>query len=555
MSTRRPGVVPHPPADVARYRAAGWWQADTIPIALRRTWTAHPDRLAVATDERRITFGELDRRTDQIAAGLLDAGLRPGDAVTLQLENTAEAVEIWYGLLKAGLVPVCTLSRHRHHEIDEIARITGARAHVSQVGARGPDAVAFSRELAERVPSVEHLLLTRSPEPVEGMVQVEALGRDVDPAIARKVVDDAQHELSADEPAVFQLSGGTTARPKVIPRLHAEYLYNVRARIDRWQIDAADVMGYVLPLVHNAGIQTSLHVAHLVGIPLVLAEPLPEVFLPLFTREGVTRALLPVGFAATLADDPAMAPMARQLRMLGLSLGKVPPSLFDALTALGPTVVQEFGMGEGLIMTHCLDDPEAVRRTTVGTPISPGDEIELRDEAGRPVPPGTPGELHVRGPYTLRGYLAEDERNAVAFDAAGFYDTGDVMIERTIEGRTAYELADRTKDLINRGGEKVNAAEVEMLLLEHPAVREAAVVAMPDERLGERACAFLVTTGEAIDLAGVQAHLDELDVAKYKWPERVEVIDELPRTAVGKVAKAALRDRVRDLLGATGGGA
>ena len=542
----RRGVVGYPADRVQQYRDLGYWRDGTIAAAIGDAAERFADRVAVVTTERRATYAELDRTTDLIAAGLLDLGLNPGDAVTLQLDNALETVEVWYALLKAGLLPVCTLSRHRHHEIDEIARLTGARAHIVQGDLPNFDGAAFAKELAARVPTVEHLLCTRRP--LDGLVDITSLAATSTAADARQRVAQVQAAIAADDVAVLQLSGGTTARPKVIPRLHGEYLYNVRARADRWAVDGNDVFGYVLPLVHNAGIQTSLHLAHLLGAPLVLSDPIPDAFLPLFAREGVTRTVLPSGFAATLADHPDFEAMAQGLTCVALTLGKVPPSLFDRFTALGATVIQEFGMGEGLIMTHALDDAEAARRTTVGTPISPADEVRLVDDDGADVPPGTPGRLLTRGPYTICGYLDEADHNATAFTADGFYDTGDVMVAEIIDGRTYYRLEDRTKDLINRGGEKVNAAEVEALLLEHAAIVEAAVVAMPDERLGERACAFVVAKGAPPTLDDVRTHLAALDVAKFKWPERIEVVAELPRTAVGKLAKNQLRDQIRSVL-------
>jgi 2,3-dihydroxybenzoate-AMP ligase len=542
----RPGVVAYRPELARRYRELGYWGNETIPTALGRVARDNAERVALVTPERRVTYAELDATTDRLATGLLDLGLEPGHAVTLQLGNTAETVEAWYALLKAGLIPVCTLTRHRHHEIDEIARITGARAHILQGDLDGFDAATFAGELAARVATVEHLLSTRLP--VAGIVPLDSLGTTIDAEHARRRVAEVQADTDPDDTAVFQLSGGTTARPKVIPRLHAEYLYNVRARIERWQLNADDTLGYVLPLVHNAGVQTSLHVAHLLGARLILSEPTPDVFLPLFAREGVTRTLLPSGVAASLVDHPSFDEMVAGLDCLALTLGKVPPTVFDRVTALGTTVIQEFGMGEGMIMTHAPDDPEAARRVTVGFPISPADEVRLLDPDGNEVPFGEPGELNVRGPYTICGYLDEPERNAEVFSNDLFYATGDVMVAEIIDGRVFYRLEDRTKDLINRGGEKINTAEIEMLLVEHPSIAEAAVVAMPDERLGERACAFITTVGDAPTLVEIREHLDALEVAKYKWPERLEIVDELPRTAVGKVAKNVLRETARGLI-------
>ena len=195
--------------------------------------------------------------------------------------------------------------------------------------------------------------------------------------------------------------------------------------------------------------------------------------------------------------------------------------------------------------------PPEIRHRTVGTPICPDDEVRVyAPDTEEPVPPGTRGELCTRGPYTIRGYFRAPERNAEAFTSDGFYRTGDIVVEVPHEGRNFYRLEDRIKDLINRGGEKVNAAEIENLLIRHPAVERVAVVAMPDERLGERCCAFIVPKAgqQAPELGEVQRFLDEIGVAKFKWPERIEACDELPLTNVSKVDKRALRGRITDIL-------
>lgn len=540
-------LPPHLPELAARYRERGYWGAETMATALHRVAMEHADEVALITVEGRMTYGALDRRTDQVAAGLIALGLKPGDAATLQIDNTAETVEIWYGMLKAGVIPVCTLSRHRHHEIDEIARLTGARAHVVQCDIPKFDGAAFAREVAEAVPSVEFLLTTRADDE-PGLLRVEDLGVDVDAATARAQVEAVQATLSVDDAAVYQLSGGTTARPKVIPRRHHEYIYNAVARVERWKITPDEVLSFILPIVHNAGIQMGIHLAHLAGLPIVLADANPDVFLRLFIDEGVTRALFPAGFAGSIADHPDFDEMTRGLKVMGFSLGQVPPSVFDHVTSLGVTIIHEFGMGEGLIITQSPDDPEDARRVAVGYPLSPDDEVKLVDEDGNEVPLGVPGVLLARGPYTITGYLNEPERNAEVFDAETFYNTGDVMVKHEFGGRIHYAVEDRTKDLINRGGEKINSAEVEMLLLEHPRIREAALVAMPDERLGERACAYVVVDGEPPTMAELRDLLDGLGVARYKCPERIEVVTELPRTAVGKIAKNKLRDRISALV-------
>jgi len=210
--------------------------------------------------------------------------------------------------------------------------------------------------------------------------------------------------------------------------------------------------------------------------------------------------------------------------------------------AFGCRVQQVFGMAEGLLNYTRLDDPDDVVVETQGRPLSPADEILVVGPDGRPVPDGEAGELLTRGPYTIRGYYRAEAHNAAAFTADGFYRSGDIVRlhpsgNLTVEGRA--------KDLINRGGEKISAEEIENLLIAHPAVREAAAVAMPHPVLGEQICAYLVLRpGETVDLAQLSAYLEQRGVARFKWPERIEVLEALPVTNVGKVDKKKLRDDI-----------
>ena len=214
---------------------------------------------------------------------------------------------------------------------------------------------------------------------------------------------------------------------------------------------------------------------------------------------------------------------------------------------MGRVLTQVFGMAEGLLCYTRDDDPEEVVVHTQGRPVSSDDETRIVDEDGRPVAEGEVGELHCRGPYTIRGYYRAAEHNRVAFTADGFYRTGD-MVRRHAGGNLVVE--GRKKDLINRGGEKISAEEIENLILAHPRVLNAAVVAMPDPVLGERACAYVIARpGPVPTLAELNRYLlDERRIAKFKLPERLEVRDRFPTTAVGKVSKQQLRDELRALL-------
>ncbi|HZZ51629.1 MAG TPA: AMP-binding protein [Pseudonocardia sp.] len=536
-------LVPYPRATARRYREEGLWGTDTIATQFRRVAQVHPERDAVVALNGRLTYRELDQRTDQLAAGLAGCGLRPGGPVLFQVTNRLESVIAWYGVLKAGLIPVATLAAHRGHEIGEISRRVGAVAHLVEAGLRGFDLVGFAQEQRRDHPTLRHVLVIGDDPRGEAL---DALGHDIDPAEARALVEKIQAGIDADAVAVFQLSGGTTGVPKVIPRLHAEYWYNGAEYARSWGWTSDTRVAHLIPIIHNAGIVCAVHASHSVGACLVLSSPDLDEALPLMAREGATHVLLGHGHYRAV-DHPDFDAATTALTQVVLSGAKVPPALFDELERRGLWSGQLFGMGEGLLVTTRPGAPRTARLTTVGTPLSPLDEVRiLAPDTETEVPPGEVGELCCAGPYTLRGYYDAEEHNARAFTSDGFYRTGDLAALVLIEGDRYLSIEGRIKDLINRGGEKINAEEVELLLLRHPRVTAAAAVAMPDPRLGERTCAYVVVNGPELTLTEVQQHFAEHDVAKFKWPERIEHLSEIPRTLVGKTDKKLLTARITE---------
>ncbi|WP_433504580.1 (2,3-dihydroxybenzoyl)adenylate synthase [Pseudonocardia halophobica] len=546
MTLAQAPLVPYPEADVRAYREAGLWGTATIATEFHRVALVHPDREAVVALDGRLTYRALDERTDRLAAGLAGLGLRPGDPVLFQVTNRLDAVVAWYGVLKAGLVPVATLAAHRGHEIGEISHRVGAVAHLVEAGTRGFDLVGFAEEQRAGHPTLRHVLVV-GDDP-RG-VALSALGAGVDRDSARALVESVQGDLEPDAVAAFQLSGGTTGVPKVIPRLHAEYWYNAAEYARSWGWTADTRVAHLIPIIHNAGIVCAVHGPHSVGACLVLGTPDLDESLPLMAREGATHVLLGHGHyrAAGHPDFPAAVAAVTQVVLSG---SKVPPALFDGLEARGLWSGQLFGMGEGLFLTTRPGAPREARATTVGTPLSAHDEVRILEPGTEDeVPPGEVGELCCRGPYTLRGYFDAPEHNARAFTGDGFYRTGDLAALVEIGGQRCVSIEGRIKDLINRGGEKINAEEVELLLLRHARITGAAVVAMPDPRLGERTCAYVVVDGPDLTLPEVREHFAELGVAKFKWPERIEHLAEIPRTLVGKTDKKALAADIASKVG------
>ena len=543
MSSRTHGVVPYPIELVEQYRAEGIWGGRTIPQELAATAERLPNELALVTVGARWTYAELVRRVDSIAAGLIRIGLTPGDSVVLQVTNTEHAVAAFYGILRAGLVPVCTLAIHRSQEIGQISRLTGAVAHLVQADLSKFDLVEFALQMRQVRPELTTLLTIGAPVGAPGS-RIEDLERTTISAVEQFELDQIARTTDLAAPAILQLSGGTTGLPKVIPRLHEEYWYNGRVTAEWWDLDHTDNLAFVLPLSHNAAIANGLFASHSIGATLLLGLPPASAILPLMAKERASWLLASPGLMTDYLSHPDFEAAFSGVETLVLSAARVDRDLFDSLESRGVHVTQAFGMTEGQFIFTPRDASTELRAATVGVPISPFDEIRLYEpETENEVEPGSPGELCVRGPYTIRGYLNEPERNAQAFTADGFYRTGDIAELKRFGGEISYALEGRIKDLINRGGEKINAEEVELILMQHPAIADVALVAMPDVRLGERPCAFIVGRpgADVLELSDLCGFLEAAGLAKFKWPERIETIDVLPRTQIGKIAKNVLR--------------
>jgi len=521
-----------------------------IPTAERfhRIALAHPQRPAVIAPDGEITYAELDLRTDQIAAGLHDLGLTPGEPVLFQLDNALSSIVAWYGTLKAGLIPVATLAAHRQHEINAISARVGAVAHIVDGASTKFDFVDFALAQAASSPTMRHVLTTgrfmQSPHPV---TSVELLGTAIEPGVARQTVERIQAGIDPEDIAVFQLSGGTTGTPKVIPRIHAEYWNNALFYSQRLERTEATRVAHLLPFIHNAGIVCAVHAAHAVGGCLVLPPAHPAAALDFMVQAKVTDFLLVAAFADAMKTDAAEA-LLNGLDTIVWAGSKLPAWVHDTAARHDVWIGQLFGMAEGFFTTSRRDSPTQARQTCVGDPLTPSDELRIF-KVGSTIeaPTGEIGEIACRGPYTIRGYFDADEHNRGAFTSDGFYRTGD--LGRIVHFDTPHlSIEGRIKDVISRGGEKINAEEVELLLLQNDAIADAAVVAMPDERLGERACAYLVATTTSVDLSVIQQHLDRLGVAKYKWPERLVWVDSIPRTNVTKVDKVFLRQNISRII-------
>ncbi|MFE1104328.1 (2,3-dihydroxybenzoyl)adenylate synthase [Streptomyces rochei] len=532
-------------AESARYRAAGYWEGVTFGARLRAGAARHGERVALVDGDRRWTYAQLDAEADRVAGGLRGLGVGRGDRVVVQLPNRAEFLLVWFGLQRLGAVPVHAMPGHRRREIGHLVRVSGAVACVVPDRHARFDHRRLMREVrAEQGAdgSLRHVVVVGDPGPDDGFVSFEALRTDP-PLTSLPGSDDGG--AHASDVALLLLSGGTTGLPKLIPRTHDDYAYNARACAEVCALDAGTVYLAVLPLGFNfafacPGVLGTLTAG---GTVVVAPDPSPQTAFALVERERVTLTSLTPPLVPHWTEEAAAGSWdLGSLAVVQVGGARLPEDHARKLgPALGVTVQQVFGMAEGLINLTRLDDSEDLICATQGRPVSPDDEVLVVDDDGAPVPDGTAGELLTRGPYTLRGYYRAEEHDRTAFTPDGFYRSGDV-VRRLPSGHLV--VVGRIKDQINRGGEKVAAAEVEEQLLTHPAITAAALVGVPDERWGERSVAFVVCPGAAPGAREIAAHLRECGLAGYKAPDEVVPVADLPLTAVGKVDKAELARRL-----------
>ncbi|MGK5115698.1 (2,3-dihydroxybenzoyl)adenylate synthase [Geodermatophilus sp. CPCC 205506] len=546
MSRLAEGTVPWPEELAREYAERGWWRGRALGAELIEAADARPDAIALVDGDVRLTSRSLAARADALAARLVDdLGLAREDRIVVQLPNCWEFVVLTMACLRAGIVPVMALPAHRGHELAYLAAHAEAAALAVPSTLRGFDHQAMAADLVAGSDTLRSVLVVGDPV-APGSLDLTALCAEPDDAAAVRTRWDAD-EPAARSVAVFLLSGGTTGLPKLIARTHDDYAYNARASAELCGLGPGTVYLTALPASHNfplacPGILGTLLAG---GRVVMLPSPEPERTFAVVAEEGVTVTAAVPAVAQRWLSHAAEAGSGQLASLELLQVGGARLADEVARTVrpvLGCTLQQVFGMAEGLLNYTRLDDPEEVVCATQGRPLSPGDEVRIVDEAGADLPDGVPGALLTRGPYTPRGYYRAPEQNARAFTPDGWYRSGDV-VRRRPDGNLVVE--GRDKDMINRGGEKISAEEVENLAYALPQVAQAAAVAMPDADLGERVCLYAVLRpGAALTLAELRDAMAAAGVARYKWPERLEVVGELATTKVGKVDKKALREDV-----------
>ena len=545
MTRARFELCPVPAALAERYRAEGAWDDRSLGQFLSDALLEDPSRrlrIWSPTNPYLGTVGDVYDEALRVAGGLRVLGLVPGDVVAFQLPNWVEAAITFYACAMLGVTLVPIVHFYGPKEVGFILRQSRARALVivSRFGKR--DYLAELATIRDGLGDLEHVIVVGDPEDDSeasfetGLIPFDELLR-ADPIEGPAPVD-------PDTAALIAYTSGTTADPKGVVHTHRTIGCEVRQLTGHQAMrDRPSLVG--APVGHAIGMLGGLLCPLVGGKPIFLIDGWdPPTVLRAMVEEQIAAGSGSTYFFTSLLDCPGFGPEHVELmRFIGLGGSPIPNAVAERADELGISLVRAYGCTEHPSVTG--SQHTAPREKRIHTDGCPLDWVEIRtvDEDGRDVPVGQPGEILTRGPDRFAGYT-DPALTAAAIDEEGWFSTGDVGV---IDADGYLTITDRVKDIIIRGGENVSAAEVEQLLAHMKGVAEVAVVAAPDERLGEHGCAFfrMQPGGAPPDLEAVRSHLAEAGLARQKWPEELRVVEELPRTASGKVQKFVLREQLR----------
>lgn len=547
--------------DAERYRASGFWSDKALFGFFEECADRAPDRLALTdmpgkedwTDlpERRPSFRTLSNVAANLAAQLKEAGLEPGDRVAVQLANTAELIATYLACWQAGLIISPAPVQWREYELKGILDFVGAKAFITQSRVKDTDHAALALNVAK---SARVLVWGKAPSGAKELRWNEA------EAAATKA-GQAPQDL-----ATICWTSGTESSPKGVPRSHDHWLAAGRTMQEACGLQEGDVILCPFPVVNMAAIGGCLVPWLLTGGTLVLHHPLDlPIFLKQLVMEKVNYTVAPPAVLNMLLKDEKLLGMLdlSNFRSIGSGSAPLAPWMVKGFQdRFGLPIVNIFGSNEGTCLSsgaRDVPDPEnraryfpriGARGLSWPSGISKVTATKLLDlQTGKEVTePGAPGELVLKGPTVFDGYWRAEEDEALqgAIDGEGFFHTGDVF-EIAGEENRFYLFVERAKDIIIRGGMNISPGEIDGLLAGHPEIAEAAVVGIPDERLGELICAAVVPAeGKAPTLESICAHLKAQGIAVYKLPEKLVYVDALPRNPIGKVLRRILKDQVLD---------
>lgn len=543
------GFTEYAKEDREKYNERRWWLGMTWGDLFDKATDIYPDKIGLVDGVGQWTYRELREKVDRLAISLMKRGIKPKEWVLLQFPNWHEYVIAFFAMQKIGALTLLLIPRHNQSEINHLCSLTKPVAWIVPKQYGKIDYQPVIDDVLKENPQIRQIVQVRAEKggkypTLEELIEEAQLTPENLKALEERRPD-------PDEVSHIMPTGGTTGLPKASVRTHNCYICNVEYHSRVWEITSNDTLMVITPVGHSMAMHWGIGAALLNFSKLVLLDSTqPNDVCAWIQQEKVT----------AMPSVPAV--IARMVNMEGLekydltSLKKIcvggapstPELLRAAYDKLKCIVINGFGSSEGTNTATRPGDSIDVIVSSVGRPACPYDTIKIIDDAGNEVPPGTEGELVSKGPGIFTGYFKSQEENKETFTPDGFFKTGDKARKDQFGNIT---ITGRIKDIINRGGEKISALEIEHRLSAHPQIHEAAVVGMPDQVLGERICAYVVLNpGAKPSLEEIVAFLKANGASVQQLPERIEFIEALPATKVGKVDKKALREDIKKRLGA-----
>ena len=541
------GFTEYAKEDREKYNNRRWWLGMTWGDMFDKATDIYPDKVGLVDGLGQWTYTQLREKVDRLAISLIKLGIKPRDWVLLQFPNWHEYVITFFAMQKIGALTLLLIPRHNESEINHLCALTKPVAWVVPEQYGKIDYQPIVDDVLKENPQIKHVIQIRAEKggrymTLEGLIAEAELTEE-----NLKAIDDRRPD--PDEVSHIMPTGGTTGLPKASVRTHNSYITNVEYHSRAWGISSTDTVMVVTPVGHSMAMHWGIgaaffNFAKLVLLDSVQAEDICEVI----QNEKVTAIpSVPALITRVIAMDGLHKYDLSSLRTISLGGAPSTPELIRTVNdRLKCTVINGFGSSEGTNTATRPGDTIDIICNSVGRPVCPYDTIKIIDEKGQEVPFGAEGELVSKGPGIFTGYFKSQEENSQIFTQDGFFKTGDKARKDQFGNIT---ITGRIKDIINRGGEKISALEIEHRLSTHPAIHETAVVGMPDQVLGERICAYVVPKeGTNPTFDEIIAFLKGNGASVQQLPERIELVKDLPVTKVGKVDKNALREDIKKRL-------
>ncbi|KQH81013.1 fatty-acid--CoA ligase [Mycobacterium gordonae] len=540
--------------EIDHYYRTGLWSTDTFHDLLVRRVEETPDKVFATDGTRSLTFKELFKAGQRLAVGLHRQGLRRGDTAAVQLPNWVEFIQVLTALSRLGVIMVPIMPIYRHEDVAYVMSNAGVRAVFTPEQFGKFDYLGMYLTLREDDSDLR--IVVARPDTTGGQAArahpnvftLSQLEADTDDDSARAELGDPP---GADDPFVIVYTSGTTSRSKGCVHTFNTYCSGSRSLIEPFGYTANDVQFGPSPIAHTTGLVTSVLLPLLAGASThVMAKWDPARAIDEIQRFGCTAAVTAPTFLHTLLSEyDAQRHDLSTLRMWTCAGAPIPAAVVERSSAKLPNVkvLSLYGRSENLVTTTCSVTDDVSRALTSDGRALPGAEVRIVGPDGDEVSRGIEGDIAYRGPAHMIEYLASPEETTALFTSSGFSRSGDLG---TMTEDGYVRVTGRTKDIVIRGGMNISVREIEDHLAHHPSLHAAAVVGMPDERLGEKVCCFLVAAvgHDAPTVDEIREFLLERGMPIQKTPERVEVVDSLPMTATGKVLKHELRREIERRL-------